>query len=260
MFDIKVIKDALSIDHAEKRWPVRFLFLFVFTIEILSLMRPLGNQDLTVLFRWYESVYGAFTSSDPASLDLYSIMIIPPEVIQNFIYMIFVLLKFFFYLLLVFYASGLYIGERKKILPAKMFVQYIKRLPWLFVFLFVMCVFVFIFMMMTVIVPFLFSFVIIVIPFLFLSANLIIIDKKNPIDAWIYCVRYSRGKRFWLIFKILMIYMLYNLVYRFLLLFVPPGSPGSMMIGAALFAYLLCTIGRLSGIYYYKVNVSELFV
>ena len=260
MFELKVIKDALSIDRAEKRWSIRFLFLLVFIIETLSLIYPIGNPDLYITIRWSEAVIEAIRLADPAALTISSLPQMPIEVIYNFIYIVFVVLKLFFYLLIMFYAASLYIGERKKILPTKIFVQYIKRLPWLLVYLFVLCILLFVFMMVTIIMPFLIFLTFLIIPFLFLSANLIIIDKKNPVDAWIYCVRYSRGKRFWLLSQVLVIYLIYHLASSLLSIFVSSNSIGAMMIGAALFSYLLCAIGRLSGIYYYKVNVSELFV
>ena len=260
MFELKVVKDALSIDNVEKRWPIRLLFLFVFLIQTLSMIRPVGNADMSIALLWATSLVEAIQSAAPTIPDLQMFFPIPEEVKQNYIYVIFQVVKSFFYILLIFFASSLYIGERKKILPMKMIFQYIRRLPWLLIFLFVAGVFLFVFMMFTVLVPFLLFFVLFAVPFLLLTANLIIADKKNPIDAWIYCVRYSRGKRFWLLSQVLVVLMLYNLVSSLLGNFVPPSSIGAMMIGSALFSYFLCAIGRLSGIYYYKVNVAEVFV
>ena len=270
MLELKTVKNALSIDRTEKQWPVRFLFLSIFFIEICSVLWPLGNPDMLSMESWMRNLQDSVMSANSAHQQ-YSVNR-PGRTDENFTFLFFLFLKYILYLFFIIYASCLYIGEQKKMTTGEVVRKFFRRMPVLLFFLLLLLSSVFLFsfnsaeprltgfFLLIIFLQFLYPVLFLVIPFVILAPSLMIMEKRNLLDAFRYSVRYTKGKRFKVFFHIFTVYLIYQLARTFLSVFASRGSIGEALLNSFLLAYFFCSTGRLVGIYYYKTNISEIFV
>ena len=127
MISSGVIIESLKIDHVEKKWAARFLFLLIFAAGVCSRIWPLGNPDFSAVTAWIEKVSAA-TEFTP------DLMAFPEQIFGNFLYFIFLGAVIFAGVLVSCLYTHMYVVEKTGKGTIVTTLTFFKRLPVLLLF------------------------------------------------------------------------------------------------------------------------------
>jgi len=242
-----IMIDSLMIDRLKKKWAARCLFLLVFAISVCSNLWPAGDSDLSKLSAWLVKY-----NKDPASFLSADTIVLPVITISNLVYFAFTLAVMIVYVFIAFLYSRIYVGEKSEQSLGTSILSYFRRLPVLIVFF------------MIIAVPALFLsginpvVLICCIPALIFSPILIMIEKKNPIDAIADSYKYTKGAKLAIFWNLLTLYFMYQAAMMLLLSFMPTDSSAGTLPGSFFTAYFILAAGRLSGVFYDRLRIHPL--
>lgn len=242
-----IMIDSLKIDRLEKRWAARFLFLLVFAISVCSDLWPLGDPDLSRIYKFAEEY--SSVSAAVAAISSSDAIVLPVITNGNMIYFLFVLGIMFVLILISILYARLYVGEKSGQKPGQSVFAYIRRLPVLIIFFaLIMIPSMFLFSLFPVLLLF-------VIPALFFSPILITLEKANPINAIIQSYRLTNGIKLPISWDIILLFLLYQISGGLYLIFLPANSSAGVFLNGFCTAFFILAFGRMVGIFYDRVRI-----
>lgn len=231
------ILESLKIDALSNRWVARLLFLFVFILYSMTRIYPVGDSDFSRVAAWYVrfTEMGAVYSPDIG---------LPKITLGNVIYLGFEVVLIFVFIFIAMLYTAVYLSDKNQMKASAGIIRYIKSLPSLILFVFLLALF-FAFPMLTF--P---PLILLIVPPLFLVPPLIIQKKVNAIDAIMLSLKKTYGLKLSIIIHILALGLLFSALIFLFAIVIDPTFQAFRLIEGFLMAYFVLSFGRLLGVIY----------